>query len=174
MTKSAPRIILHRIIGFIIFLILLVIANALIPIFNSNVYSDIINFFNANIILLLILTLIGMVNEIFWSFYFPFNIIAPITGSILGVYIVTFVYRCINFLDIFIKNNSNIMTAILPEGIVSMLVFWIVLIAGYLIILIRQGRPRKEWHEQRWERKRGKLEKKMEKLDRKLGKKKVE
>lgn len=180
MAKSAPRIIISRIIVFIIFLILLAIANVLVPAFNSNVYSSIVNFLNSNIILLFILTIIGMINEIFWSFYFPFNIIAPITGSILGVYIVAFVYRCINFLDIFINNNSNIMAAILPEETASIIVFWIVFIAGYLIILIRQGKPKedwheemKKWHEQRWERKREKLKKKIEKLDTKLGKKQM-
>lgn len=174
--KSAPKIIISRIIGFIIFLILLVIADALIPVFNSNVYSDIINFFNTNIILLLILTLIGMVNEIFWSFYFPFNIIAPITGSILSIYIITFIHRFFDFLNIYVQPNIS-----LPWNAIQSTVLWIVLIVGYIIILVRQGKPRKEWHEeikkwheQRWERKREKLEKKMEKLDRKLGKKKVE
>ncbi len=175
MAKSAPKIIISRIIGFIIFLILLVIANVLIPVFNSNVYSDIVNFFNSNIILLLMLTLVGLINEIFWSFYFPFNIIAPITGSILSAYIITFIHRFFDFLNTYFPSSI-----ILPWQTIQFIVFWIVLIAGYLTILIRQGKPRedwheemKKWHEQRWERKREKLKKKMEKLDRKLGKKQM-
>lgn len=164
MAKSVPKIIISRIIGFIIFLILLVVANALIPAFNSNVYSDIINFFNLNIILLFILTLIGLINEIFWSFYFPFNIIAPITGSVLSIYIVTFIHRGFDFLNTYFPSDI-----ILPWQTIQSLVFWMVIIVSYLIILIRQGKPKedwheemKKWHEQRWERKREKLKKKME------------
>jgi len=174
--RSIPRIIFSRIIGFIIFLILLAIANLLIPSINNNVYSDIVNFFNLNLILLLILTFIGLVNEIFWSFYFPFNIIAPITGSILSIYIITFIHHVYDFLEVYFIQNI-----VLPWQEIQIIVFWIVLITGYIIILIRGGKPRedvyqavKRLREERWERKKEILERKIEKLDRRLGKKKVE
>lgn len=176
MAKSVSKIIISRIIGFIILLILLVIANILIPIFNNSLYSSIITFFNTNIILLLMLTLAGLINEIFWSFYFPFSIVAPITGAILSIYIILFIHKLFDFLSIYIQPDL-----VLPWQAIQSVVFWIVIIAGYFIILIRQGKPKQEWcekvekwHEQRWERKREKLNKKIEKLDRKLGKKKFE
>jgi len=176
MAKSVPKIIISRIIGFIILLILLAIANALIPAFDSNIYSDIINFFNTNLILLFILTLIGMINEIFWSFYFPFSIVAPITGAILSIYIITFIHRLFDFLNTYVQPNL-----VLPWQTIQSFVFWIVIIAGYIVILVRQGKPRedwykeiKRWHEERLERKKEKLEKKLDKIDRKIGKKKVE
>jgi hypothetical protein len=176
MAKSVPKIILSRIIGFLIFLILLAIANILIPAVDSKIYSSIINFFNTNLILLFILTIIGMINEVFWSFYFPFSIIAPITGAILSIYIIIFIHKLFDFLNIYIQPSIA-----LPWQTIHFIVFWIVLIAGYLIILIRQGKPRedwheeiKKWHEQKWERKKIKLQRKMKKIDRKLGKKKFE
>ena len=176
MVKSVPHIIISRIIGFIIFLILLAIANALIPAINSSIYSDIVNFFNMSLVLLLILMFIGMINDIFWSFYFPFNIVAPIIGSILSIYTVIFIHRFFDFLANYFPSSI-----VMPWQTIQYLVFWIVLIAGYIIILIRKGKPRediygavKRLREERWERKKEKLERKMEKIDRKLGKKKVE
>jgi len=176
MTKSIPRIILSHIAGFIIFLILLAVANILIPSINNDIYINIIQFFNSNLIFLLLLTFIGMINEIFWSFYFPFNIFAPIFSSILSIYVITFIYKIWSLLDVYIKS-----TLIIPIDLIYAIVPLIVFIAGYITIIARHGKPAEEWHRElkemhknRLERKRDKLKIKLEKVDKKLGKNKVE
>jgi predicted PurR-regulated permease PerM len=177
MTKSIPRIIISKLIGFLIFLILLAVANILIPYINSGIYTSFVEFFNANITILAIITLIGLVNGVFWSFYFPFNTIAPLISAILSMYIITFIYRFWTLLDKYTGLNVSITSPIFPIYLIYILVFFIVLISGYITILARHGKPKGEW-EERWEnkleRKKERLERKIDKIDRKMRRKGVE
>ena len=140
MAQSIPRIIISRVAGFLFFLILLAIANYLIPNINSEIYKSTVIFFNNNLILLLILMFVGIVNEIFWIFYFPFNLLAPVSSSILGVFIAGFIYRMWNFLDAYINSGLRI-----PIDAIYVLLFFIILIAGYFTILVRKGKPKEEY-----------------------------
>ena len=173
MAKTIVGIILSRVFGFVFFLVLLAIANFLVPYVPSEVYAQAVKFFNLNIILLLIIMFIGIINDIFWNFSFPFNILAPISSAILGIYIVTFLYRIWIFLDFYFQTGFYF-----PIRTLYTIVFVFVLIFGYFAILARGGRPRDEWkqrcierHEEKLERKKEKLEKKMEKIDRKISRK---
>jgi hypothetical protein len=145
MSKPA-HIILFKIWGFLFFLILLAIANILIPSVNNYLYEGIVMFFNANIILLFILTGIGMINELFWNFNFPFNILAPITGGVLGIYVLMFFYQIWIFLEGYIHVNINF-----PMDSFYVLIFFFVMVLGYIVILSRNGKTREEW-EERWKR----------------------
>ncbi|VVB78311.1 Uncharacterised protein [uncultured archaeon] len=173
MTRSISKIIISHLGGFVFFLILLAIANILVPSIPSGVYSNIVGFFNINLFFLLLIMIVGLINEIFWNFYFPFNILAPISGSFLGVYIVMFIYRIWNFLNS-LYIHSNI---IIPIESIYFLVVLLTLIIGYITILARHGMPRKDWEEEseewtrrRLERKRERLTRKINNVDRKLNK----
>jgi hypothetical protein len=139
MAKSVLKIVLSRIFGFIFFLILLGIANILVRFIPSSVYAAVINFFNTNILLFLGMMLVGMVNEIFWSFYFPFNILAPVASAILSIFIVSFIYRAWSFLDTFFRTNF-----VLP-GSLYLPIALIILFFGYIAILTRKGKPKEEF-----------------------------
>lgn len=141
MARPVLRIIFSNILGFIMFLILLAIANLLVPHIPSSVYESIVDFFNSNILLFFGMMLVGMINEIFWSFFFPFNILAPITSATLSIFIVTFIYRAWYFIDSYVHTNI-----VLPSS-VYVPVALIVLFIGYITILARQGKP-KEVYEQ--------------------------
>ncbi len=172
MAKSVLKIILSNIIGFLIFLIILMIANKLISSFDNEIFRNIIGFLNANLVLLFTMMFVGMINEIFWAFYFPFNILAPITSSVLSVYIINFIERIWIFLNLYERFNI-----LINFQAVYTLVVFIVLISGYLIIFFRHGKPKEDlekWNRERLERKREKFHKKIQKIDKKLGKNKVE
>jgi hypothetical protein len=141
MSKPA-HIILFRILGFVFFLILLAAANVLIPFINKDLYTSIVMFLNSNIILLFIMTCIGMVNELFWSFNFPFNVAAPITGGVLGVYIVMFFYQIWNFINMYLNLGITIRI-----GSFYFLIFLFVMVLGYVVILSRNGKTREDWEE---------------------------
>jgi hypothetical protein len=143
MSRPAHHIVLMKICGFLFFLILLAVANVIIPSVNKGVYTDIVMFFNTNITFLFLITLIGMVNELFWNFHFPFNVPAPITGGVLSIYVVMFFYRVWNFLDEYI--NSSIRFSMGP---IYVCVFLITALLGYVTILSRQGKTRTDWEEE--------------------------
>lgn len=160
MAKSIPRIIISGIAGFLLFLILLAIANVLLPFINNSNYSGAVDFVNNNIILFFIIAFIGIINDIFWSFYFPFNIIAPVTGALLSVYIIMFLERLFNFF------NTRLSTKIIiPFSELYFLVALIVFIAGYIIIAARHGRPRGDFEERWKERHKIRLKRRKERLE---------
>ena len=83
---------MHSITGFIVLIVLLIIANVLISSINNIVYTNIVQFFNSLLGLFVILFLIGMLNGIFWSFEFPLNLLAPMSSGVLGIFIVNLIY----------------------------------------------------------------------------------
>ncbi len=168
MPRSTAKIILSRITGFIFFLILLAIANMLIGSVHNETYRSIIFFFNESLLLLLILMLLGMVNDIFWNMNFPFNIIAPITSAVLSFCVLTFMYALWIFLDQYIQSGMTI-----PIGLLKIVVFFIVLLAGYLAILVRGGKPKSDWEDKwkerrqaRWLREKERLQRRLNRIDR--------
>lgn len=140
--KKPAQIILFRILGFLLFLILLAIGNIVIPFVNNSFYTSIIIFLNSNIILLLILTFIGIINELFWNFNFPYNILAPITGGALAVYFIMFFYQVWIFVEAYLNLNIAI-----PITSLYILIFLLVVVIGYIVILSKHGRTREEKEE---------------------------
>jgi hypothetical protein len=127
MKKGVVGIILSRIVGFIIFILLLAIANFLVQYIPSEIYANIINFFNTSIVLLFAMTLVGMIAEIFWIFSFPFNVPAPIISAVLSTLIITFIYKFWILLDTYIHLEIKV-----PLYSIYFIVFVLVLIVGYI------------------------------------------
>jgi len=139
MAKGASMIILRRVVGFVIFLVILAVANALIPSFGNSLYSGIVLFFDANILLFFVMMLIGLINDLFWSFPLPFSLIAPLTSTVLSILIVAFVFRVFDFLGSYVPIPFS-----LPVYIVYPLVAAIVFVSGYLTIIFREEQPREK------------------------------
>ncbi|MDP2925832.1 MAG: hypothetical protein Q8N99_05665 [Nanoarchaeota archaeon] len=135
MGKSIIRIIISQIIGFLIFLILLAIANYFSNNLNIKMFSDIVAFLNSNLMFLVFLTIIGLTNEIFWNLIFPINLIAPITSSVFTIYILLFFKRLLDFLIEYENLAINI-----PIEQLFFPITLIVLISGYIIILVRHNK----------------------------------
>lgn len=135
MTKSAARIVFSHIIGFIIFLVLLGIANILIPYISYPGYSSFIYFINPFIAYMLIMTIIEIVNDLLWNYNFPFNIFAPITSAVLSAFIVYFIYSIFIFIENYYEFTINI-----PINILLIIIPMIVLLSGYAIIIARGGK----------------------------------
>ena len=134
MHKSSLSIILHRFIGFLFLIIILAIANILIPFVSPGVYSNVVGFFNTNLFLLIILFFIGLIDDLFWNFRFPFNILAPISSSFLGVFITNLLYKIWLFIDSYAGTGVNI-----PINLVYVLVFFSILVFSYIYLFVKIG-----------------------------------
>ncbi|MFZ1971101.1 MAG: hypothetical protein WAU65_02910 [Candidatus Nanoarchaeia archaeon] len=148
---SALSIIIGRSIGFIMFVILLLIASLLAATIQNPVYSSIINFFNANIPLFFSLLIFGIINEIFWNFEFPFSVLAPITSAILSTIIVSFIYNVWQFMNIYTHS-----VVIIPIDLISLIVFIIVIVAGYAK-LAKEGFEFERLHKIEWRKEKDKI-----------------
>lgn len=140
--RSVARIVLSQIGGFIIFLILLAIANYLTRFIPGQLYKEIVYFFNNNLFLLFAMSIFATLSEIFWNFIFPFNLSAPIVSAILSTFIITFVFRFWNFINSYVKIGFK-----LPINALYVVVFLLALIVGYLVILMKFFGQKKELHE---------------------------
>jgi len=152
--KTIPSIIIWKTVGFLFFLILLAVSNFLIPNFsNIPMYAGIVQFFNSNLIIFFTIFIVGMISEIMWVFNFPLNILAPVFSSVLSIYVVILLYRILQLIAFY--TNTNIT---LPIGLIATLVSFVVWVVGYLTIIARHGKSKKDWEE-----KKGRSKKKMEK-----------
>ncbi len=141
-SHGALGIIFKRFIGFIVLIIFLIVANILVKYVNNSVYTNVIGFFNSVIALFIILLFIGTINEILWSLNFPFNLIAPVTGAILSIFIVDFFYRLWQLVQSYADIHVE-----LPMAIIYPFVFVVVLVLGYLSLLARGTKTSEEWRE---------------------------
>jgi len=144
--RSIIHIFFSRILGFLLFLILLGIANLLVKYIHNSVYIAIVNFLFDNLVLLIIILFISLLADIFWRFWFPFNLPAPILSAVSSIYMIKYIYNLWILIDSFV--NTGITFQI---GIIYKIVFWVVVIAGYINILIRLGRIRGEAEEKKKE-----------------------
>jgi hypothetical protein len=140
--RSLLNVILHSVVSFIVLIVLLIIANILIPYVNNGDYLKFINFFNSLLGLFIILFLVGLINGIFWNLEFPLNILAPISGAVLGVSIVDLIYRILEFAQTFVYFDA--LNNLLSYNLRA-IVFFATLVIGYLIIIIEVSKREEEY-----------------------------
>ena len=144
-TKALFQALLTRVIGFLVFLVLLVIANVLVYYIKNNIFSSVVLFLNQNIWLIIIFTIILLIGEIFGYLFFPLNIPAPLFNAVGGVFLVQFVFKMLIF--IFSITNINFPLPLdFIENITIAIVFVAVIVVGYVDIIRDATRPKKRLH----------------------------
>lgn len=132
MGKSSSRIVLERMVGFLIFLIILGIANYVGQYVDSPTFSLILEFFNASLLFLFVITIFGLLSELFWNFMFPFNLAAPLFSGFVGLLITRFIFMLFDLIEPFVDVGISFLAVPL-----SWLVFCIVVAVGYIILVVR-------------------------------------
>jgi hypothetical protein len=131
--KKIPSIIISRIIGLMLFLIFLYILNNIE--FNVDFYDQFVLFLNNNAVLIIVMSLLFMLSEIFYVIMFPVKLISPIFSAGAALLLVMFIFRIFNLIDMMIM--INLFQIFSPLSfILYPLVFFMVLIISYVIIII--------------------------------------
>lgn len=131
---SLGWVFVSRMIGIICFLIVVVLANILTYYVRSPLYHSGVEFLDLNFWLLLLIGIILFIADIFGAFPFPLNLPAPVTKAIGSVFIIAFVLRVFEWVDITTGNNIYHYFWLLSFVIVPV-VFIIVILTGYYDIL---------------------------------------
>src|SRR5208337_1251311 len=131
---SLGWIFVTRMIGIISFLIVVVLANILVFYVSSPLFHSGVDFLNLNFWLLILIGIIIFVADIFGAFPFPLNLPAPVIKAIGSVFIIAFVLRVFEWVDLATGNNIYHYFWLLSFVIVP-IVFIIVLLAGYYEII---------------------------------------
>ena len=141
--KSARWKILSRVFGLIVFIIIMFILNHYS--FNNALAIEIIGFLHTNIALIIIMSIMLLIADMFYALIIPFNLPAPIFGAVGSIFIVTFIFRIFGFIGVILHEEIFVDMSWL-RWIIYPLVFIIVLVSGYVSILFHafQTQPKKE------------------------------
>ena len=134
--NGTSKVFFSKIVGLLLFLVILAVANLLIPFINNEIYFKTVHFFNDNLLFLVILSVIFLISALFDALFFPFNLPAPIFNAIGGVLVAVFVFRIFGFIDLVGKIDvfRNLSLIAYP---IYFLVFVFVVIFGYIGIFAR-------------------------------------
>lgn len=140
--KSVIGAFIAKVVGFLIFLVLLALANIFSVYIQSVIFHDIVNFLNANFWLILSFSIVLLIGELFAILYFPLNIPAPLFYAVGAFLVVKFIINIFQFLIEYqgIPLNLPYNTLYL---IISFMVFVIVIVVGYIHIFRDAIRPKK-------------------------------
>jgi hypothetical protein len=137
MKKSMVEVTLTSVITLIVLVILLGLAN-LVPT-NNQYIVRVLDFANANVLVIILFILFFFLGELFFLFGFPFNIPGPIFYAFGGLYMTEFIFHIFLLIDSLIPNRifDQIMFI---RPILILIVFIIILIVGFSKILISKER----------------------------------
>lgn len=131
--ESVGGILVSRIAGIVVFLILLAVLNILSGDYvQSPTFIRIVEFLNANLGLLILISALFLLGDLFGVFAFPLNLPTPIFNAFGAVFLVTFLFR----LFVLVGEITGVgVFAVLERTLalpVSILVFIVVLVGGYI------------------------------------------
>ncbi len=140
--KSIIWILLSRLIGIIVFLIMVFVVNILAMSISNTLFNQTVNFLNSNIVLIIIISIIFLIGELFDALIFPFNLPAPLFNAVGSVFLVSFIFRVFMLVDLIIEENVfHVISGF--SFFVYPLVFLVVLVSGYIAIFSRLAEAEK-------------------------------
>jgi hypothetical protein len=143
--KSPSGAIISGLIGIIFFLIFLIVLRVIANLIHSPFYTGFVDFLYANVVLVVLFSVLFMLGEVFEALDYPLNLPFPILKAIGSVLLVAFIIRILVFIDTYFMLGMG--SAILVLKIILYpLMFLIVLITGYVSIFSpsRRGKESEE------------------------------
>ncbi len=151
MENRILRLLIYRVIGFIAFLLLLIILNILIGYIDVPIIKDCVIFLNGQVLFLSIITLLIVLGEIFMMLRFPANLPGPLFSSVGIVFVIYFIFNVFNLLMTLGEVSLDIPFDLIFTAI-AVLVFLVVIITEYIGIFKNRSEKIEEEEEERHER----------------------
>lgn len=118
-----------HLIGFLIFVIFLLIATSIFSNSDNIILVSILTFMIQNLALTILITSISILADIFWELEYPIKLIAPIINAVSGILIVYYIYKLFLLLEDLTHSGINI-----PITLIYFIVVISVLASGYIKI----------------------------------------
>lgn len=164
---SIPFILFTRIGGFLFFLIILLFLNYITEYIDNDLYDKAVELLNSNIVVIITMSLLFLISDLFATIFFPFDLPAPIFAAIGSLFLVTFGLKVAQFVDEAIEPNFYETLEKFSTPIYA-ITFLLVIIVGYFdvikdllvpeetkpqIVVVQQVPPQKQktWKEIRGE-----------------------
>lgn len=131
MKKTVLGVTLSKLIGLLIFLFLLGLANML-KIDNSS-YLQTVQFLNKSLGIIILFSIFFYLGELFSIFEFPINLPSPVLNALGGVFLATFLFRIFYIVGDIVSQDFFAIFRVF-EPLLYLIIFFIVIIAGYVSI----------------------------------------
>lgn len=143
--RSIPWIIASRLLGIVVFLVVLVVAKIVASTYDNAFFSALVNFLYGNLGLIIFIGILFLVAECFGVFVFPLNLPAPLFNAIASIFLVSFIIGILEFVNGYFMTNGYLGIDISPTldilvVLLYPLIFILVLIVGYYEIFSGIGR----------------------------------
>lgn len=150
--RSALGVIFHTLISIVILLAAVWLINYISGYFQNESFLQIVNFLNSNLQFIIAVFLVFFLGEIFSMFMFPFSLIYPMFAAVGGVMTVSFIFSVLELINRLF--NSGFYEKVSSfQQLITIIVFVIVIVVGYISILAEFGR--KDIEEKEKKRKEG-------------------
>ncbi|MBT3984927.1 hypothetical protein HOD38_03305 [archaeon] len=135
MHKLVLRRLFSKLIGIILFILFVIIANYLITYINEPLFTIIVETLNDSLLILVLLSFLYLGKEIFEILEFPYNIPYPIFSAAASVLLMYFLFSLLESINM---NPEITEVILLVKYLAYLLVIVIVLAVGYTDILSRR------------------------------------
>jgi len=145
--KSIAGVLFSRLIGFLIFILVMGLLNILVPYVDNITYTTVISFLNSNLWVIILFSLLMAGGELFSVLMPPFNLPFPLFNAIGSIFLIKFFFNIFVFVDTQLINVSIPGVRITLKQlfiIIAAIVFLIVLISGYVKLLVEMYSDKQE------------------------------
>ncbi|MBU0906966.1 MAG: hypothetical protein KKE05_02300 [Nanoarchaeota archaeon] len=140
MKWSLPLKIIYRgLLGLVVFVIILGIANFLKAYINHPFYHFFVNTFNSALWIIIALSVLFLAADFFRVLQFPYNLPCPIINAFAYVYLTSFLFELIPLVEYLAKTEMPWDFGLL-RAILAVSVFALVAVMGYVNIFIKKYR----------------------------------
>lgn len=129
--------------GMVIFVILVYLANIIVPYVNNYTYWKFVYFINVNVALILLISIVSFLGDLVYLLNFPFDVPAPIFKTVSAMMGISFVFNLISFIDLLLK--IHIYNILKPfEDTIYLIVIIVFLVLGYAMVINKKRREDRE------------------------------
>jgi len=138
MAKTVKKVIIERVIGLIIFLLLVAGLNYFSSTFDNQYYQAVLKFTNTNLILLIMIHIVMSLGELAGTAPLPASLIAPLINACGTMLILTLVFKVFALFDSVIE--MNIFGRAEPFYIFVYIIFFVIVLVSNLAVVLRKDK----------------------------------
>ncbi|MCA9485896.1 MAG: hypothetical protein KC506_03570 [Nanoarchaeota archaeon] len=145
---SPTRIAVSEVISIVLLVVGVLILNLVAKLYFHPTFLEIVDFFNVNLIFLILLSLVFFVGDLFAMFGLPVNLPAPFFRAIASTLLAAFIIRVLRLVES--VAGMNVFGYVYGTRLfIYALVFFLVLIFGYIniftaVVRRKEGKERRE------------------------------
>jgi hypothetical protein len=143
---SLKTVVWSGVLGILFFLVVVGVLNIIAANIENPIFHSLVIFLNQNVILIVVISVLILLGNIFEIFTFPLNLVYPWFNAAAGMLWVVFIFRALILVDYL--SSENIYSVFVPLYLIALLLVpIIVLIVGYVHVF--SGLTAKEKPEKR-------------------------